>query len=57
MEVSKGFTNFEKKNNRTHVTATTLIPRRNIVQEIYRNGKEIREMEGIGIGSLTLEEQ
>ena len=39
------------------MTATTLIPKRHIVQEIHRNGKEIRELEGIGLGSLTLEEQ
>lgn len=57
MEVSRGFMNFEKNCSRTHMASSTVMPRKYIIESIHRHGKEIREMEGIGLGSLTLEEQ
>ena len=50
MEISEGFKNLERKTNRTHFAAVTLIPKRNLYSNIKFFGQELRELEGLSMG-------
>ena len=54
MELSSGFLNYEKRTHRTHMADVTLMPRRSTIKAIRAFGVELREVEGIGLGSQSL---